>query len=172
MASKAPQERFAQFAYLSVTESAANTLTTKKLETGISVHDKIAWLISRIEYNTPDILLIGSADALEYGLSAVQDSAMMAALTTDQSVLDYNINALMVYGAAASANIINRPIIKDLSSLPGGGYLTSAHSLYAFSRGTSLASAATVYVKVWYQTVELQNEEFWDLVQMHQPLRA
>lgn len=166
------QERFAQYAFLALTESAANTLTSLKLETGLTVADKRAWLISRIEYTLPLGLLVGSADGIEFGIAAVQASVMDLPLSTDQGVLDYNNVGVGVWGAAANAQVYDTRHIRDWSQLPGGGLLTSGHSIYAWVKGTSLASACSVYVKIWYQTLELANDEFWDLVQLHQPLRA
>ena len=44
------KDEFVNQAYISVTESALNTLTFAKLETGISIYEKVGWLICRMDY--------------------------------------------------------------------------------------------------------------------------
>jgi hypothetical protein len=159
-------DQFANQAIVSVLESAANTLTFKKLETGISIADKVAWILSRIEYFVSGMDAAdfnGDADTLEFGLSV--SAAFTTAALTETSVLDYNNVARRDIGTAASGFFLYLPWVKDFSSLPGGGILVPPVPLYVFAKGTGLANAKTVVARLWYTNLSMTVDQYWELVE-------
>jgi hypothetical protein len=166
-------DSFANLAIVTVTESAANTLTFKKLETGISVNQKIGWVIHRVEYFLSSLLAAvfnGDGDNLSFGLSC--SSTFANAIIEENSIFDFNNVQRADYGTAAVSIIHHQPFIKDLSMLPSGGIIIPPAPLYLFAKGTGLVSAETISARIEYTTLELSTDDFWQLVEARRPLTS
>lgn len=167
---KTGMDVFANIATISVTETAANTLTYKKLETGISITEKTAWLINRVAYffgvATPSYFN-ASLDNLYFGLSVSNMFTTMASLSVqaDPAVLDYNCIERVDYGTAASGLIIQQPVFRDFSTMPGGGIIVPPTPLYAYAQGESLTTAVTVLARLYFTTIALTVDQYWELVE-------
>ena len=164
--------QFANQALLNLIESAANTLTFLKLETGISISEKIAWIVSRVEYFTTFNAAIfdASGDHLAFGLSV--GNAFAAPSVLERAILDFNDIAREDLGAAASGIFSKTPYLKDYSTLPRGGLLVPPAPFYAWCKGTGLTAAATIHVRLYYTTLTLTTEDYWELVESYRPLTA
>lgn len=167
------KDQFANQAVITCTETALNTLTFKKLETGISLFEKLAWIIHRIEY------LVTSA--VPGYFNATTDNLTMALTTTDQmtsialtnaAVLDMTYLVRVDLGAAASGSIYPLQIYKDFSQLPGGGLIVPPNPLYGAIVGGGLTTAATAYLRLYYTNRELSPEEYWELVEARRIISA
>lgn len=158
-------EKFANQAYLSVTESGANTLTFSKLETGVSIYEKVGWLISRIDYFFGlSVANFGAtADAIRFGITVSDVIASM--LPGMSSVVDLNMITRTDLGTAGSGMFTREPFIKDFSNLLGGGLLVPPNPIYIGAQGTTLTSAMTISARLFYSVVHLKTEEFWELVE-------
>lgn len=159
------QDVFANQAVITVTESAANTLTFKKLETGISLFDKVAWIVHRLEYYffMSAANWNGDSDSLTMALTVANNITSLS--LTDPNVLDLLQVSRQDWGAAASMFPCYRPTVKDFSPLPGGGLITPPNPLYGAAVGSGLAGAQTYYLKMFYTVKELKTEEYWELVE-------
>lgn len=167
------EDKFANYAIIQVAESAANTLTFKKLETGISIQEKVAWIINRIEYVVSFLtaaVFNSDSDLLQYGL-AVSNSFTTPTLT-EETIFDFNTVQRLDYGAAASGFIKEFPFVKDLSTLPGGGLIIPPVPLYLWAKGTGLASADTVTAKLYFTLKQLKVDEYWELVEARRVLSS
>lgn len=159
-------DEFANYAIVTVTESAANTLTFKKLETGISLSEKVAWIINRIEYFLSVIngTNFGAQDdAINFGLSVSNQFTTVTIL--QDTIIDFNYLHRIDLGAAASGFLHQQPSVKDLSNLPGGGLLVPPTPLYLFAKGEALASAVTVTARIHYTLLQLATDQYWQLVE-------
>jgi hypothetical protein len=168
-----PKDQFANYAIVSVVESAPNTLTFKKLETGVSMNEKIAWILNRIEYTVSSLLAAqfnADGDAFTFGL-AVSASFASAAIT-EATILDWNQITRQDFGAAATASMIRQPFTKDFSSLPMGGILVPPNPLYIFGQGTSLVGAMTAIARIHYTTLSLTTDQYWELVEARRVLSS
>ena len=166
------EERFVNQAYLSVTESAPNTLTFAKLETGISVFEKVGWLISRIDWF---ILCTATqfgadSDGLWFGIS-VMDTIATVTLGSS-AVVDMNSIFRRDWGAAASGTLRSNPVTKSFADLPGGGLLVPPNPLYVFAQGVALAAAQVVECRMFYTVKTLKTEDFWELVEQRRMIGA
>lgn len=170
------QDKFANIASIAVTESAANTLTYKKLETGVSMFEKYAWIINRVDYffDPAAANFNGTGDTLAIALMAnnVRTSIQTSATFQDMAVLDMIWVSRQDYGAAATAILHYSPFTKDFSSLPGGGLIVPPAPLYGAAQGSGLVSAATVVIKMYYTILELATDEYWELVEARRLLSA
>jgi hypothetical protein len=158
-------DQFANLAVITVTETAANTLTFKKLETGISLFEKVAWIVHRIEYNVQVLATVfdGTGDRLIIGLTATDQ--LTAISEANNAVLDYISIQRSDWGTAATSIIQFRPYLKDLSTLPGGGLIIPPNPVYLGAVGTGLASATTTVARLFYTTKTLSPDEYWELVE-------
>jgi hypothetical protein len=166
MASKSVLDVYANMAVATVTESAANTLTFKKIETGISFDRQVAWVINRLEFTLGSILAAnfnGDGDGLEYGLSIANSWSTVT--LSELSIIDYNSYQRADYGAAASAIFHRQPFQKDFSSLPGGGMIIAPSPLYFWSKGTGLVSATNNSCRIYYTILELDGAAALELFQ-------
>jgi len=173
MAVKQSSDKFANMAIVSVTESAANTLTFKKLETGIALFDKMAWVISRVEYlaTTPLATVFdATADSLGFGVSVSNAFAVPA--LTEVTILDYNNISRMDFGTAANTIIWTRPVTKDFSAMPGGGLIVPPVPFYLWALGSSLTVASTIVARVWYTNLILSPDDYWELVEARRVLSS
>lgn len=167
MAKEKTKDLFSNIAYASVTESAANTLTFAEINTGVSVHQKIAWIISRISWHIPDSELDSMAaqsDAMDMGLT-LSDKVDSLSDLSDPALLSRNGLYLYQMGTPATGLLMQQPIERDYSSLPGGGLIITPKPLYAALKCTGFAAAATVSCRIYYTIKELAADEFWELVQ-------
>lgn len=166
------QDEFVNQAYLSVTESAGSTLTFAKLETGISIYEKVGWLISRMDYNIDltNTALAASGDALQFGLSVSNTFATPS--MADMAVLDFNEGMRADYGTAANAIIHLNPRTKTFADLPGRGLLVAPNPIYLWALGVSIAGAQTVTARMFYTVKKLKPEEFWELVESRRMVGA
>ncbi len=158
-------DKYVNQAFLSVLESAANTLTFKKLETGSSIHEKVGWLLSRMDYNV-DVLganFGAENDAYLYGI-AVSDQ-FTAVSYENNAIIDLNIVKRTDFGTAASAVIRQMPHTKTFADLPGGGIIIPPNPIYIFGMGENLTSALLVEARMFYTVHSLKTEDFWELVE-------
>jgi len=165
-------EKFVNQAYLSVVESAANTATYSKLETGISIYEKVGWIINRIDYNVDmaEAIMVAAADGILFGLSSMDGIA--SPTLSMSAIIDYNARMRAEYGTGASGFILERPWTKDFSDLPGGGLLVPPNPIYIWAKGISLAAAQTVLARMFYTVVVLKTEDFWELVEQRRMIGA
>jgi len=173
MASGAANDVFANYAIITVTESAANTLTFKKLETGISLTEKVGWVINRVEYYLSALNVTqfnAAADTLYYGL-ALGNGFSVPAVDRNE-IIDYNSIERIDLGAVATGYFLLKPFIKDLSTLPGGGILIPPAPLYLWAKGESLAAAAIVTARIHYTMRNLKVDEYWELVEARRVLQS
>jgi len=162
---KGGADQFANLAVISVTESAANTLTFKKLETGISLFEKIAWIIHRVEYFM-DILAAsfdGNADFLDVGLSTTDQLTTVS--FSNNAVLDKLQVQRSDWGAAANAILQEKPLYKDFTNLPGGGLIIPPNPVYGFACGGGQVSARSVTIRLFYTTLVMTPDQYWELVE-------
>lgn len=158
---------YSNIAAIQCTESAANTLTFQKLETGVSLFEKQAWLISRISYwfSTWNIAQFADEDDyLDVALCATNNLTSIAALS-NPAVLDLLRIQKHEEGTPAAAWFNFQPVSVELSQLAGGGLLVPPNPIYLGVKGSGLAAAQTVICRFFYTTVELKAEQYWELVE-------
>lgn len=166
-------DQFANYAIITVTESAANTLTFKKLETGISLNEKIGWVINRLEYYVANLSATqfnASGDIQYFGLS-LGNSFTVPSIDRNE-IIDYNAIERLDIGTAASGFMQQRPFVKDLSNLPGGGILVPPAPLFLFSMGSGLVAASVTTVRMHYTMKVLKVEDYWELVEARRVLSS
>jgi len=157
-------------AVFTVTESAANTLTFEKLETGMSIYDKVGWVVQRVEFTSIGVqaLMNGSGD---YVVAALTMSNQMTDISSENPAVILSVAKQRVdFGTAASGMMVNEPSFLDYTTLAGGGILVLPNPLYLGVKGTGLTGASTFQMKVYFQAVTLTDADYFNLVQARQIL--
>ncbi len=160
------KDQFANMGLISCVESAANTLTFKKLETGIAMFEKVAWVINRIEYyitNTLASQFNGDGDSIAFALTATDQMTSME--LSNAAVIDWNEVLRQDWGTAGNADLYIKPIVKDFNQMPGGGIIVTPNPIYLGVKGTGLVAVATVKARFWYSTLEMAPDQYWELVE-------
>jgi len=160
-------DRFTNKMYGSVTESGANTLTFKEINTNVSVFDKMAFVIHRIEWYIPNSsldLLIANSDKIEVALTSSQQSTSLG--LDNPSVIDkmeFGISALTGVGYTMSM----QPFIRDFAMLPGGGLIIPPRPLFLAVKGTSIASAVSAQMRAQVTMLSLNSDEYLELIDFY-----
>lgn len=175
MAAKIKTDEFANTASITVTETGNNTLTYVQLQTGIGLNEKVAWIINRIEYYISSYfsdLFNADNDELHLGVSQANVLASQNTLAAyrDPALIDKIAIHRCDLGVAASGFYRELPIIKDFSSLPGGGLIMAPVPLFGFAQGVGLASASSSVIKLFYTQIELAVDQYWQLVEARRGL--
>lgn len=173
MATKGKQvtDSYVSQAVFDVTESAANTLTFEKLTTGLSVYDKIGWVICMIKYSlggSSRAQFNGTGDILTAGLTMTNSLSSLA--DNDPSIYDLIRIQRTDFGTAANAVLEPLEFVHDYSKLPGGGLLVLPEPLYSGIAGSGLAGACQIVTRIFFQPVELTDQDYFNLVQARQLL--
>lgn len=158
-------DQYANVAAIDLIESAANTLTVAKFAFPFSIMDKMALLLSRIEYEFANLntVFAATADQMMAGV-ATQDNVDLTSPTAS-SLVDVMKLTRTDFGAAATGILTVQPLIKDFSNLPGGGLLVAPNPLYGAIMGVSAAAAGRVKIRMFYTYLELATDEYWQLVE-------
>jgi len=159
-------DQYANIACLTVTETAINTMTATKFNFPFSIMDKMALIINRIEWDFTAWIaaLTASADQLR---AAITCAAVVTDITNGADPLIVDSFRIIRYdmGAAASGWVRETPYIKDFASLPGGGLLVAPNPLYLMIQGASAAAVGTIMARLFYTYIELETDEYWQLVE-------
>jgi len=158
-------DQYANVAALQVTESAAGTLTTAKFAFPFSIMDKMAILVSRIEYWPGGLDQLNSTG--DYILGGITVAASVTDLRTqsDPQVVDSFSYGRIDLGTAATGMFKAMPWVKDLSNLPGGGILLAPNPLYVAVKSNGAGGPTSLWVRLYYTYMELSTEEYWQLVE-------
>lgn len=165
MATKTIKDTQANIAAVRVVESAANTLTLLRFNFPFSVLDKVALIISRIEYWPESLDQLNSATDTQTVALAAATSLVDITNQADPTIVDSVRIARHDLGAAASGFFMASPIIKDFSTLPGAGLMVAPSPLSAAIKGTGAGGAMQCWVKLFYTYKSLSTDEYWELVE-------
>jgi hypothetical protein len=172
MAASNSVDKFANMALITTVESAPNTLTFKKLETGISMTEKVAWVISRVEYIMGCFKASQFAqdgDQVEYGLSL--SNAWATPQVVETTIIDYNLVTLGLW-SSVGVKLTREPHEKSFASMPSGGIIVPPTPFYAWVKGTALTSAVTLSCRIWYTLLPLAIDQYWELVESRRVLSS
>ncbi len=158
-------DKYANQAFVSVVPT-TNVLSFAELATFVSVFEKKAFLINRIEYVFDSGLILEmdeETDLVQFGLST-SDTFAVATVGTPQ-VIDYNFFITLLQGAGVSSHIVKQPWVKDLSTLPGGGLLVPCRPIFLWMVTGGMSAPGELLARIYFTVVDLKAEEYWELVE-------
>lgn len=158
------KDEFSQLAYISIVESAANTLTFNGLSVFSNLLEPKGLVVHRLQYNVASqALLVAADDSMSFGLAG--SDSITALSLDDPQIYDMEELVRRDLGTAGSGFYVSTMYIKDLSELPGGGMLVPADRVYGFVAGSSLASAVTVRIRMHFTVLDLTPQQYLELAQ-------
>lgn len=166
------KDQFAQIGYLSVTETAANTLTFANLSVFSNVLSNQAIILHKIMYYLPVASLqelAAASDRLRFGIAG--SDSMTTPTIDDAEVYDYQEICWLTFGTAGNAVIQEMVVEQDYNNMPGGGLLVPADRIFLFAMGQSLSSATTVQVRFFFTLKSLSPQDYLELAQSMRVLR-
>lgn len=159
-------DKFPQFMYMSITQSAANTLTFGQVSLGMGLFDYAGLIIQRIEYRLAKAgfqELVANADEIDI---AVTGSNTITAIGTEQPEVYDRIELYAnLVGAAANVNNIKMPIVHDFTGYDAGGILVPAQDIFIAADSSGCVAAVYAQVRLWYKVIKLTAADFIELVQ-------
>lgn len=168
MAKQSGRDTYVNLAFGDVTESAANTLTFSEIQTSISIFEKVAWVIARIEWYIP---------AAVYNLMSADSDLIQAAVTASNNLSDLGLDSASVIdllevqqeyaGTPANAFYIHNPIVRDFSTLPGGGRIVAPRPLYVGLKMTGAATPGTISARIMFRQFVMTPAEYLELVDFY-----
>ena len=158
-------DKYANQGYVKLTPT-LNTLSFEELATFVSVFEKKAFLINRVEYFFSSGALRefdAETDSVLFGLCR-SDSFSVASLA-EQAIFDFNALVCVLQGAGVSSQVVAEPFVKDLSTLPGGGILVPSRPVFLWCHSTGWAAAGDLHARIYFTVVDLKADEYWELVE-------
>ncbi len=164
---KVTTDNYANVAYGSVTESAANTLTFSQVQMGVGLFQGIAMLIHRVQWHPTSTAL--------RELVAATDEMQLALTTSNRLAAIYDVNdpaiiavkRLVAIGVATGSYEL--PLMSDFTMLPGGGKLVPANPLWVGCKMGGAAAAATIRIQIDFTFVTLDDKDYLELLQAMYP---
>lgn len=160
------KDKYCNIINVEATESAAGTLTFEEVNVGLNVFDKVGLCIHRIDWHiqTASIdLMTASSDEIRLAIS--QSNSITGMGINQAPIVDRLVIARLDMGTAASGALYATPWTTDYTDFPGGGILTTPKPLYVGIQSQGLASAATCNVRIWFTTVNLKSDEYFELLE-------
>lgn len=165
MPEKKAIDKYANLAAVHPVEAVAGTAKFEKFAFPFSIMDKMGLLITRIEYLFLSLTNLNSGgDSLECCL-AVDNRITDLQDFANPSLVDAAYLARYDLGAAASGVLVQSPIVRDFSDLPGGGILVAPNPLYGGVKSNGAAGTMGCWVRLFYTYMELSADEYWQLVE-------
>lgn len=146
-----------------VTQSAANTLTFEELNLGFNIFDKYALLLQRWEVLwgiSVEAEIATNADSLSVAICADNTPSNLA--FGDRRIID--TLRLQIQGAVTPVTR-SYPLMKDYTSLSGGGLLLIPKPFYLAVDSTGFAAAATVNFRLYFVIVPLKDADYLELLE-------
>lgn len=162
-------DKYPNIINVTLTESAAGTLTFTDLNIGFSAFDRIGLLIHRLEYYPENNLLdslVADTDFVHFGVAA---SNQLADINADErAVIDVVRLKAILEGAAATLFFTTLPIVRDYTAMPGGGILVAPRPLYGAVVAGGMAAAINVQLRMYFTTVDMADADYFELLESRQ----
>lgn len=164
---------YANMAYLSITEAVAGTLKFAKLQIAEEFGGpKKAMIIHRLEFLMASVSSLNSSgDGIDTALTLSDKLTDISDLSQPEVIAWAQILRLDI-GAAASGMLVQWPVLRDFTELPGGGLIVPANYLYLGVKSTGAAAACGSTMRLYYSPLELKPEDYLQLLEARSILRT
>lgn len=157
---------FVNLAVINCLMSAANTITWQKLDTGLPLFEKRAWIIHSIEYRFAVSTLADLDTDADWVRAALAVNDSLTVIESDaQQLIDELFYMRTDAGTAANAWFHEQPVIHDFSNLPGRGLIVAPTYLFLGMDSSGMTVAGNVIVKIRYTEMPLKPADYWQLVE-------
>lgn len=160
-----PDDRYANVAAVSVTESAANTLTFGEVDFGIGLGAGVGLLIDQIDYyfsptNLSSVFSLDN-DSLVFGLTTNNTLTDLEGEFANRSVI--HMGYLMMDFVTSGMQFHRFPLTNQF--FPPLIVGTNRGKLFLGAQGISAAAAATVKARIYFRYIRLTDREYLELAE-------
>lgn len=153
-----------------VSLTAGDMAPPTKISSQYNPKDMLAMLIQRIEYNFDETKMNLDAvlDQIEFGLCLVNVQPSSGFNNNSNGLLDFNTIGTQ-YGTLVGGFGLKSSLVKDFTSLRGGGLICHPASLYTWNTNRSaanLAGAMWIYVQIYYVLEEITPQDWQEMWQL------
>lgn len=163
-------DRFANIATISTTESAANTLTFNGIQTGVGAQFMLGMIIDKIHYYVDDAFdeLVGAGDKITVAIT-ISNKITSIGDISDRRIL-HSFGLERQDGGAPVDNplIYKSPEVVDFTP----PILHAEQNMWLGVKGNSLANPVTCAVRVYFRYIALTDKNFVELAQTFQLVGA
>lgn len=160
------EDKFVNMAFAKVTESAINTMTFSEIQTGVSLFDKVAWVIHMILWHPSKATVRQvSTDSDGFSMGLTVSNKISSIDMSDPAVIDVFDIFAHGMGTPATGMHSHRPFVRDFTHLPGGGLIVPPKPVYLVIQGESLAAVGIAEARIYFTHRELSTEDYWELVE-------
>lgn len=162
----ARKDKYPNIINVSVTMSAANTLTFQEVDLGFGQFERVGVLLSRMEMHPENGVideLVAAADVFNMAISA--DNQLADINADERAVIDTHRLKAQVAGTAGTLNLVKLPLVVDYSNLPGGGMLIAPRPLYVGITSAGFASARLCIFRLYFTILKLQDADYFELLE-------
>jgi hypothetical protein len=157
---------YANIAFMSVLESAANTLTWKRLQLASSLmSEKAALIIHRADIQLTQHFTVLNANTAIISCCCSVSDRITDIRDLSQAEILFQTESQRVEASAVGTHIVPQPQTLDFSTLPGAGIIVPADNLYVGIKGTTCGAAGLASIRIYYTVKALKTEEYWDLIE-------
>jgi hypothetical protein len=154
-------DAYAQMAYMTVEQAAANDLSFGQLGLRLGVGMRQAWVIHSILYYPIVGLMNEMATNVDNFAMAICTNDKMDSLELEDPAIVDLCKLFMNQLTAVGYEIYQRPIRSDFTNLPGGGYLVLPSSLYLALKTSGCANAHSAECRILYTTKDLNDADYF-----------
>ena len=160
------EDEYANIFQITMTESAASTLTYFEINLGLTLFQKKAILINRVIVDwglTALASITAVGDALIVAIT--QSNQPTSLVLRDSSCVWKAQKGAKINGTPANLELVNVVETYDLTAIPGGGEFIVPTPLYGAIHGVSLAAAMEVTMRMYFQVIDLKPEQYFELLE-------
>lgn len=167
IASKGSKDQYANVAYTLVNQTAANTLIFQSIQMAVGLFQGIAMILHRIYY-MPFVAamreIVAATDSMTLAITSSNRLAVIQD-SNDPAIID------SIRWSAIAVPVANweTPVIRDFTSLPGGGKLIAANPIYAGMMSSGFGAVQGAAIKLEFTFVELNDRDYMELIQAQFP---
>lgn len=165
MATQKKMDKYANLAAMTLNMTVANTAVFEKFDFPFSIMDKVALLISRVEYWFTALNQLDTGQDYVVGALTVSKNTSSLVDIEDPTIIDSMRIMRIDIGTAASGFFFTQPFTRDFSTLPGGGLLVAPNPLYLAVSSSAAGGVMGCSFRMYYTAVDLNPDEYWQLVE-------
>lgn len=164
--SRTPRDKFPNIINISLTQSAANTTTFTDIDLGFGQFERVGVKLARWEvWPEPALIQEMDADGDQANFALTADNQLSDVNPDERAVIDnLRLNAL-VSGTAGTAQLVELPMAKDYSQMPGGGLLVAPRPFYLGMASAGLGAARTVQCRIYFTIMKLADADYFELLE-------
>lgn len=169
-AKRSVQDVYSNRAFITLTMSAANTLTFGQVQFGVGLFQGVAALIHRIELFPSAASmreLVAVADSMYFAITNRDDLASLDPV--NQSVFGALSVLPMMVGGVVSLSLEKLPLVISYVDLPGGALIIPANPLFVGMTSLGFGAAGQVSAVIYLTFKQLTDAEYVELVQTIMP---